>query len=78
MRGGCTPVGMKKQFPNYIDETAQLFDFHPYLWWKTRTQFNASPEDLASFVSATLADIVREVQLVAYRFQTYATFSRVF
>ena len=26
VRGGCTPVGMKKQFPTIIDETAQLFD----------------------------------------------------
>ena len=26
VRGGCSPVGMKKQFPTLIDETAQLFD----------------------------------------------------
>ncbi|MDR2245128.1 MAG: Cys-tRNA(Pro) deacylase [Treponema sp.] len=26
VRGGCSPIGMKKQFPLYIDETAELFD----------------------------------------------------
>ena len=25
-RGGCSPVGMKKKFPTYFDETALLFD----------------------------------------------------
>ncbi|MBK9249214.1 MAG: Cys-tRNA(Pro) deacylase [Ignavibacteria bacterium] len=26
IRGGCSPIGMKKQFPTFIEETAQLFD----------------------------------------------------
>ena len=26
IRGGCSPVGMKKQYPTYIEETAQLYD----------------------------------------------------
>ena len=26
IRGGCSPIGMKKKFPTYIDETAILFD----------------------------------------------------
>src|ERR1035438_508730 len=26
IRGGCSPIGMKKKFPVFIDETAQLFD----------------------------------------------------
>ncbi len=26
IRGGCSPIGMKKSFPTYIDETALLFD----------------------------------------------------
>lgn len=26
IRGGCSPVGMKKQYPTHIDETAQLWD----------------------------------------------------
>ena len=26
LRGGCSPVGTKRAYPVYIDETAQLFD----------------------------------------------------
>ena len=26
LRGGCSPIGMKKQYPTYVDETAALFD----------------------------------------------------
>lgn len=26
IRGGCSPIGMKKKFPTYIDETCELFD----------------------------------------------------
>ena len=26
IRGGCSPIGMKKKYPTYIDETATLFD----------------------------------------------------
>ena len=26
IRGGCSPLGMKKHFPTFIDETAQLYD----------------------------------------------------
>ena len=26
VKGGCSPIGMKKKYPTYIDETAQLFD----------------------------------------------------
>ena len=26
IRGGCSPIGMKKLFPTFIDETAELYD----------------------------------------------------
>ena len=61
VRGGCTPVGMKKQFPTIIDETAQLFELIHISGGKRGLSLTLSPEDLASFVSATFADIVREV-----------------
>lgn len=61
VRGGCTPVGMKRQFPTIIDETAQLFELIHISGGKRGLSLTLSPEDLASFVSATFADIVREV-----------------
>ena len=51
----------QKQFPTIIDETAQLFEFIHISGGKRGLSLTLSPEDLASFVSATFADIVREV-----------------
>lgn len=60
VRGGCSPVGMKKQFPTLIDETAQLFD-HIYISGGRRgLTLEVAPEPLASFVGATFADVCRE------------------
>ena len=61
VRGGCTPVGMKKLFPTIIDETAQLFDAIAISGGRRGLSLTLSPNDLASFVHASFADIVREV-----------------
>ena len=46
IRGGCSPIGMKKKFPTFVDETAQLFDTI-YISAGTRgLQVNISPADL--------------------------------
>lgn len=59
VRGGCTPVGMKKQFPTLIDETAQLFDEIGISGGRRGISLRLDPEELASFIGATFADIVR-------------------
>ena len=59
VRGGCTPVGMKKQFPTLIDETAQLFDEIGISGGRRGISLRLDPEQLASFIGATFADIVR-------------------
>lgn len=60
VRGGCSPVGMKKQFPTLIDETAQLFDDIYISGGRLGLTLKLNPEELASFLGATLADICRE------------------
>lgn len=58
VRGGCSPVGMKKLFPTYIDETAQLYN-EIYVSPGVRgTQIKLSPFDLKKAVNAEFADLV--------------------
>lgn len=62
VRGGCSPVGMKKQFPTVIDETAQLFDDIYISGGRLGLTLKLNPEALAEFLSAQFADICREDQ----------------
>lgn len=59
VRGGCTPVGMKKQFPTLIDETAQLFDLIGISGGRRGISLRLNPEALADFIGAQFADICR-------------------
>ena len=58
VRGGCSPVGMKKQFPTFIDETAQLFDVISVSAGERGVQVILSPEELAEFLNAKFTDLV--------------------
>ena len=58
VRGGCSPVGMKKQFPTFIDETALLFDAISVSTGERGVQVIVSPEELAGFLNAKFADLV--------------------
>ena len=57
-RGACAPVGMRRQFPTLIDETAQLFERIGISGGRKGVCLSLAPDDLVSFTSATLADIV--------------------
>ena len=59
IRGGCTPVGMKKRFPVLIDETAELFDEISISGGRRGLSLVLAPSELAAFTQATLADITR-------------------
>ncbi len=58
IRGGCSPVGMKKKFPTFIEETAQLFDTIAVSAGVRGTQMLLSPDHLAQYTAATYADLV--------------------
>lgn len=57
MRGGCSPVGMKKRFPTYIDETAELFDSVCVSAGMRGLQMKVAVGDLLSFTGASTADL---------------------
>ena len=59
VRGGCTPIGMKKSFPTLIDETAQLYDEVGVSGGRRGLSIRLSPDDLVAFLGATLADITQ-------------------
>ena len=57
IRGGCSPIGMKKQFPTYIDTSAQDFSSILVSAGKRGLQIELDPEDLANLVDGTFANI---------------------
>lgn len=60
IRGGCSPIGMKKKFPTYIDETAVLFEEIAVSGGVRGEQIFISPEILAEFIQADFADLVKD------------------
>ena len=58
IRGGCSPIGMKKPFPTYIHTTAADFD-HIYISAGVRgLQIQIAPNDLITVSNATLNDLI--------------------
>ncbi len=57
IRGGCSPIGMKKQVPTYLDETAQLYDEIGISAGCRGCQVLLNPEQLADYVNASLCDL---------------------
>ena len=59
IRGGCSPVGMKKSFPTFFHSSATHFD-HIYVSSGLRgIMFKINPLDLIAYTGATLADIIK-------------------
>jgi Cys-tRNA(Pro)/Cys-tRNA(Cys) deacylase len=58
IRGGCSPIGMKKKFPTLIDETAELFDTISISAGARGCQVMLNPQDLLRYVCGTFADLV--------------------
>ncbi|MCL1849769.1 MAG: Cys-tRNA(Pro) deacylase [Clostridiales bacterium] len=58
VHGGCSPVGMKKSFPTYIEETAELFETVIVSAGRIGLQVGLTPQDLAKVTGAAFADLV--------------------
>ena len=59
IRGGCSPVGMKKKYPTFIDETAQLYDEIAVSAGARGHQMLLNPEELARLVGAKFVDLIQ-------------------
>lgn len=58
IRGGCSPVGMKKKYPTYFEETCQLYDEIAVSAGERGHQMILSPMDLVDIVDGTMEDII--------------------
>ena len=60
IRGGCSPVGMKKRFPTYFHTTALDFETIYVSAGVRGLQIEIAPADLIGFVGATVASVVTD------------------
>ena len=60
VRGGCSPIGMKKLFPTYIEQAAETLDYIIVSAGKIGMQMKLAPQDLAKASRAKFASIVAE------------------
>ncbi|MDE5593995.1 MAG: Cys-tRNA(Pro) deacylase [Muribaculaceae bacterium] len=60
IRGGCSPIGMKKPFPTFFDESALNFDFIYVSAGVRGLQIKINPSDLIGFVKASVADLTTD------------------
>ncbi len=58
IRGGCSPLGLKKPYPIYIHETCRLFDFIFVSASQRGLQLKINPDDLIKVTGATVCDLV--------------------
>lgn len=58
IRGGCSPVGMKRSYPTFLDETCQLFDEIAVSAGQRGHQMILPAEALITLTNAKIADII--------------------
>jgi Cys-tRNA(Pro)/Cys-tRNA(Cys) deacylase len=57
IRGGCSPIGLKKPFPIYLHHSCTQFDYIYISAGLRGLQIKISPTDLVSYTHATLGDV---------------------
>ncbi|QKF07139.1 aminoacyl-tRNA deacylase [Berryella wangjianweii] len=58
VHGGCSPLGMRRPFPTFIDETALLYDQVFFSGGRRGLQLRMSPEHLAQLADARFCDLL--------------------
>lgn len=57
IRGGCSPIGMKKLFPTFFDDSCFVFDYIYVSAGIRGLQIKVSPNDLVKYVNADMVDL---------------------
>lgn len=57
IRGGCSPIGMKKLFPTYLDQIAENYDQIIVSAGRRGLQMELAPQDICALTSGQFADI---------------------
>jgi Cys-tRNA(Pro)/Cys-tRNA(Cys) deacylase len=60
VHGGCSPIGMKKQFKTFIDATAKNFTTIHFSGGRVGHQVQVSPSDLQKVIRITFASITKD------------------
>ena len=60
IHGGCSPIGMKKEFPTFIDSSAKDLDYFFVSGGKVGLQVKINPKDVANLIGAKFFDICKE------------------
>ena len=58
LRGGCSPIGMKKNYPTFIDESCILYDFIFVSAGIRGLQLKIAPDDLIKITSCQTGDLL--------------------
>ena len=59
VRGGCSPIGMKKKYPTYFDETCILYDEIAVSAGARGHQMLVPPDDIVRLTNSTYSDIIQ-------------------
>ena len=59
IRGGCSPIGMKKVFPTIIDESALLYENIIFSGGKIGLQIEMNPKDIEKLIRVNFKEITR-------------------
>lgn len=59
IRGGCSPLGMKKVFKTFVQEDALLFDTIIFSGGKIGTQIEMNPNDLEKAIKCSFVDVIK-------------------
>lgn len=60
VHGGCSPVGMKKEFKTFIDSSAENLDFFYVSGGKVGMQIKLNPKELVNLIDGEFTDIKKE------------------